>query len=157
LSSSAAPYKRVLLVEPDAAARSALVAAIGSLAFIDPNGRFESVRRRLTAASYDLLVTNIRLQEFNGLHLVYLMKLTGFTTRAIVYDNETDLGLALDAQVAGAFYERGERLPVTLPAYLHSELPSKDRRHPAVFDRRAYPRGGRRVWDVHALASAGSL
>jgi hypothetical protein len=157
LSSSAAPYKRVLLVEPDAAARSALIAAIGSIALVDPHTRFESARRRLTADAYDLLVTNIRLLEFNGLHLVYLMRLSGATARAIVHDHDADLGLALDAQIAGAFYERGERLPVTLPAYLHSALPPNDRRHPAMFDRRAYPRGGRRVWDLHSLASVGSL
>jgi DNA-binding NtrC family response regulator len=157
LSSSAALYKRVLLVEPDAAARSALLTAIGSIALVDPHLRFESARRRLAASPYDLLVTNIRLEEFNGLHLVYLVKLSGFPTRAIVHDAETDLGLARDAQTAGAFFERADRLPITLPSYVRSTLPERDRRHPAVFDRRTYPRGGRRVWDLHSLASAGSV
>lgn len=150
-------FKRVLLVEPDAAARAALVAAVGSAAAVDVYDRFETARKRLTGSVYELLVTNLRLQEFNGLHLVYLLKVSGAPTRSIVYDLQADLGLAFDAQRAGAFVERADRLPITLPAYVRSSLPARDRRDPATFDRRAYPRGGRRVWDLHTLAAAGTV
>ena len=101
---------------------------------------------------HDLLVTRIRLEAYNGLHLVHLAKLMGKPTKAIAYDEGTTL--AKDVRAAGAFFELAVRMPIALPSYIEAALPSVDRRAPGRSDRRSHPRGGRRAWDQHVLASA---
>jgi DNA-binding NtrC family response regulator len=139
----------VLLVEPDEAARSVLQTAASAFAHIESHGRFETARARVCHGSFDFLVTNLRLDAYNGLHLVYLRTPGPDSPRAIVYSGKHDLGLAREAQRAGAFYEIHECLPVTLVAYLHRALPDRDRRDPVSRDRRGLFRGGRRCWDHH--------
>jgi DNA-binding NtrC family response regulator len=140
-------HRRVLIVEPDRALRAALAAAAGPFAFVDACDSFEAASSRIREASYDLVVTNVRLQAYNGLHLVYLAKLLHSSTPAIVYDEQVDRGLASEVHRACAFYELAHRLPVALPRYIDATLPAEDRRDPSVFDRRKSPRGGRRLWD----------
>ncbi len=142
----------VLIVEPDPAFRSVLVAAAGG-ARVEEHGRFDGARPRLLESSFDLLVSSIRLGAYNGLHLVYAARLSGVPTRAIVYDDVHNLGLAREALVACAFYELRERLPVVLASYLHARLPVADRRDPRWNDRRTLARGGRRRWDQYVAGS----
>ena len=101
-------------------------------------------------------MTDLRLAEYNGLHLVYLSKLAGTSAKAIVYDTEGALDLVAEVHRAGAFFEVPHRLLVTLPAYIASTLPAADRRTPTAFDRRTFPRGGRRLWDRHMLDNTSS-
>src|SRR5262245_56371059 len=57
---------------------------------------------------HDLLVTNLRLGPFNGLHLVFLSQSANLPTICLTYcaqTNPTDVALAREAQLAGAFYE----------------------------------------------------
>ena len=63
---------RILVVETDDVARSRLEAAAASLAPVESHRCFETARARLYRATFELLVTNIRLGAYNGLHLVYL-------------------------------------------------------------------------------------
>ena len=138
----------ILLVEPNDASRDVLRAAVHSMARVETHAGFETARRRLGVVAFDFLVTNIRLGAYNGIHLVYLASaLEGGSERAIVYADAHDVALAREAQRAGAFYETRECLPVTLAAYLRAALPPRDRRDPAVRDRRTLFRGGRRCWD----------
>jgi DNA-binding NtrC family response regulator len=141
-------------VEPDPVRRIALGLAGGRLTHIDVCSSFQSARALVAATAYDLLVTNVRLEAYNGLHLVFLAKFAHAQVHAVVYDDRVDLGLASQVQRAGAFYEAAHRLPITLPAYVGAPLPAADRRTPAVFDRRMSARGGRRRWDVHLLSVA---
>src|SRR5688572_4682273 len=141
----------VLLVEPDEAARGVLEAAASAFAHVESHGRFDTARARVCHASFDFLVTNIRLDAYNGLHLVYLRSPGANSPRAIVYSDEHDLGLAREAQRAGAFYEIHKCLPVTLAAYIGQTLPAWDRRDPGSRDRRTIFRGGRRCWDQHLI------
>jgi hypothetical protein len=139
----------VLIVEPDAVARAALQYAWSSVAHVEGCPDFRSARRQLFQHPPDLLVTNLRLQEFNGLHLVHLAATAALKTRSIAYTDEFDLGLARETQAAGAFYERAHRLPYVLPSYTRSMLPPRDRRNPAGIDRRLSSyRGGRRWPEV---------
>ena len=62
--------------------------------------------------------------------------------------NPTDVALAREAQLAGAFYEASFKLLHALPAYIQGELPDRDRRDPMRSDRRSSFRGGRRATDV---------
>jgi DNA-binding NtrC family response regulator len=140
------PLTRILLVEADDAARGILEAAAASLAQVESHCRFETARASLCSAPFDFIVTNVRLGAYNGLHLVYLTS-PGHGPRAIVYSDKRDVGLAREVQQAGAFYEVGTCLPVTLAAYAKGTLPERDRRDPENPDRRGPFRGGRRCWD----------
>ena len=140
----------ILLVEPDSIWRAML--ATGQPEKMDAHDRFETARQGLGVMRYDLIVANLRLGAYNGLHLVYLARVLGSSARAIVYDEHPSLLLALEVQRAGALYELKHRLPITLPSYIGAALPPADRRNPIVTDRRGAPRGGRRRWDRHVLA-----
>lgn len=152
------PPLRVLLVEPRTALRATLEAAASPYAQIDACPSFSAARGCLKTAAYNLLVTALRLSEYNGLHLVYLANVTrsGSPLRAIVYDEEPDPSVAAEVQRAGAFYEIAPRIVVTLPAFVPANLPEADRRAPAMFDRRRSVRGGRRLWDRSVLAAGAS-
>jgi len=142
----------ILLVEPDGAARGILQAAASVFAHVESHGRFDTARARVTLTLFDFLVTNVRLGDYNGLHLVYLRSPGRGAPCAIVYSDNRDPGLAREAQRAGAFYEVGTCLPVTLAAYVTGTLPVRDRRDPAISDRRVLFRGGRRSWDHHLVS-----
>jgi hypothetical protein len=135
----------VLVVEPDADAQAALQSAWSSVARVRGCSDFRTARRHLFQHPPDLLVTNVHLEEFNGLHLVHLAATAELKTRSIVYARDFDLRLAREAQAAGAFYERADRLSYIFPSYTRSTLPPSDRRDPALIDRRLSSyRGGRR-------------
>jgi len=124
-----------------------LSAAATHHAEVDIAGSFGDARAYLDAAPYDLLVTYLRLGEYNGIHLAYMVRLAGGSTHVLVHADARDVGSARDIQRSGALYEQTERLPVVLPAYIGATLPSVDRREPLRFDRRHVARGGRRACD----------
>jgi DNA-binding NtrC family response regulator len=140
--------KRVLLVEPDAAVGQWLRPTFERVARTTICGDFLSARAQLLSAAPDLLVTNLRLSEYNGLHLVLLATSDGGTTRSVVYSDRPDAYLIREAQTLGAFFERTERLPYSLVGYVHFALPERDRREAHRYDRRSAFRGGRRGADV---------
>jgi DNA-binding NtrC family response regulator len=137
---------RILLVEADDVARGILEGAAAPLTEVESHRGFESARGRLCGAPFDLLVTNVRLGEYNGLHLVYLTS-PGRGARAIVYSDEHDVALAREVQRVGAFYEVSPGVPAMLAAYAKGVLPRRDRRNPGIPDRREPFRGGRRSSD----------
>jgi DNA-binding NtrC family response regulator len=137
--------KEILLVDSNASSRRAAQHALRLVAEVDARSDFQSARVRLLVRPPDLLVTNLRLQAYNGLHLVHLA--AGMPTRCIAYAEADDLLLAREVQAAGAFYERSKRLLQALAAYVHATLPPRDRRRPRVLDRRQNLRGGRRCTD----------
>lgn len=136
----------VLIVDPDPWALRAAQDAVQSVAEVETCSEFRVARARIVARPPDLLVTNLRLERFNGLHLIYLT--TGTPTRSIVYATHHDMVLAREVLAAGAFYERADRLPRVLASYLQTMLPPRDRRSLSVFDRRSAARGGRRCIDA---------
>jgi len=136
----------VLIVDPDPWALLAAEKAVQSVAEVETCSEFRVARARIAAKPPDLLVTNLRLERFNGLHLVYLTM--GTPTRSIVYAAHYDAVLAREVLEAGAFYERADRLPRVLASYLQTMLPPQDRRSLSVFDRRSAARGGRRCLDI---------
>jgi DNA-binding NtrC family response regulator len=144
----------IILVEPNDLARGLLQAAASQVGQVESYHQFESARARLRLGSFDFLVTNIRLGAYNGLHLVYLISSAGERPRAIVYNEERDPVLAREAQRAGAFYEVGAALPITMASYFTGRLPPLDRRDAALPDRRSLFRGGRRAWDAHLAQQA---
>ncbi len=136
----------ILIVDPDPEALLAAQVAVQDFAEVEVCSDFRVARARLVSKPPDLLVTNLRLERFNGLHLVYVA--AGSATRCLVYATKHDPVLAREVHSAGAFYERADRLPRVLAAYARAVLPPEDRRSLSVADRRSLPRGGRRCSDT---------
>ena len=141
--------KDILLVDPDPKVLGEVQAPLRVVADVEGCTNFRDARTRLLNHPPDLLITNLRLQAYNGLHLVHL---AGTHTRCIVYSTSDDLMLAREVQAAGAFFEYPLRLPLVLQSYVHSTLPHHDRRDLTMLDRRMAFRGGRRCRDLHSAS-----
>ena len=142
---------RLLLVDPNPIMRTAIAAAVDHSARVDACSSFQSARSRLDSTSYDLLVTAVRLKEYNGLHLVHLSRHAHAAAHAVVYDERIDASFVSEVRRACAFFELTQKITVTLPTYIGASLPATDRRMPTQSDRRQLPRGGRRLWDRHLV------
>lgn len=140
--------KRLLLVEPDATVSQSLRSTCERLARSTICHDFLSARSQLLSAAPDILVTNLRLGEYNGLHLVLLATSDRSSTRSIIYSDRPDPYLIREARALGAFFERADRLANSLVGYVRFALPERDRRESPRYDRRAIFRGGRRCADV---------
>jgi ActR/RegA family two-component response regulator len=143
-----AMVRRVLIVDPATSMLLRLMHSIRAHANVTISSTFEDARRRLLFQAPHLLVTNLRLAAYNGLHLVYLAAIASSVTRSIVYADPYDAALAGEVQAAGAFYERPDALTYVLDAYVRATLPRRDRRSPARVSRRRVLRGGRRAIDL---------
>jgi hypothetical protein len=143
----------LLLVDPDVTAAAAVVESLPASVDLDVRADFPSARARLHAQPPRLLVTALRLREYNGLHLVYLAARAGLPTRSVVYTEVPDKAAALESRTAGAFYEVRAQLTLSLPSYVSALLPPSDRRDGLRFDRRQLPRGGRRAYDLWPTAA----
>jgi DNA-binding NtrC family response regulator len=116
---------------------------------------FEAARDHLQQGhAISTLIANVRLGQYNGIHLVYLGKLHHPDIRALVYGRPHDAVLAREAQRAAAFYQRQGLMMLSLGSFLRAGLPSQDRRTVSEIDRRAIFRGGRRTTDVATLPFA---
>ena len=139
--------KHLLVVEPDAILGQRVLARCERIARATLCRDFLSARSQLLASTPDLLVTNLRLEEYNGLHLVLLASSEG-VTRSLVHTDRPDPYLVREAQSIGAFFERTERLLHAVVGYIHYDLPQRDRRNSDRYDRRTAFRGGRRAADI---------
>jgi DNA-binding NtrC family response regulator len=138
----------VILVEPNLAIADVLHEVVARSAPARCCCDFVTARHMLHESPPALIVTNLRLGMYNGLHLVYLARSFAPRTRCIVYTAVPDLTAAREAVAAGAFYELQDQLPHSLSAYLKPlRLPAHDRRRPPYVDRRLLFRGGRRAAD----------
>jgi hypothetical protein len=149
-----AHHNHILLVEPDSTWRALLAARPPGP--VDEHDRFETARECLDLVRYDLIVANLRLGAYNGLHLVYLARVSGAATQAVVYDEGPAPGMARALRRAGAMYELRHRLVITLPTYVGANLSATDRRNPVGPDRRVVLRGGTATRDRHVLAVGAS-
>jgi|SRR5215471_6194878 len=143
----------VLIVEPDVRVGRALRTACTTAADVTLCDDFESGRSALEHAPPQILVTNLRLEQYNGLHLVLLSSTGGFNARCVVHTDRPDFLLIAEALAMGAFFERTDRLLLSIVGYIWGALPPADRRNPQRIDRRTVFRGGRRAADNKALAS----
>src|SRR5262245_58613491 len=138
---------RVLVVDLRRYYVQRLILGWAELASVEGCSDFKEARQLLLGDPPDLLVSNLRLGVYNGLHLVYVSALSRTGVRSIVYSDTADQWALRAIQAAGAFFERGVTLPVALPSYLGASLPPVDRRV-RLADRRQVFRGGRRSIDV---------
>ena len=124
----------VLLVEPNEQLASRLLASLDGVASVHRCVGFNEARDWLRITQPDLLVSNLRLGEFNGLQLVYCAASAATPIPAIVYTNTHDRDFAREIQRAGAFYDTADCLAISLRSYLAAPLPSRDRRDPQRLD-----------------------
>ncbi|HEY7287597.1 MAG TPA: hypothetical protein VH497_19235 [Vicinamibacterales bacterium] len=141
------PLMRLLIAEPDGGVRRMLQRACGRSVRTIECADFQTARTELATLRPDALVTNLRLHDYNGLHLVLLARASNRRARCVVHTSRPDAYLIREAQEIGAFFERTERLPHALSGYLLADLPVRDRRDPQRIDRRTAFRGGRRAID----------
>jgi hypothetical protein len=144
----------VLIVEPDSVLRLQLRNAVGSIAGVDADSGVPTARQRLLTTVHSWLVTNVRLEAYNGLHLAYLARMAKDPPNILVYGDEADLLLAREAQELGAFYESKAVIVRSVAAYLTTPLPARDRRDVSIRDRRLAFRGGRRSGDFERFRGA---
>jgi hypothetical protein len=137
----------VLIVEPNPAVGNQLRAVSVTVARTALCLDFSAGRDALYSFHPQVLITNLRLEDYNGLHLVLLSRMLEAPPRALVHTDRPDFLLTNEALAMGAFFERTERLPYCLLAFLEAELPPTDRRNPVQTDRRHVSRGGRRGGD----------
>lgn len=143
---------RVLVVTPNPDLRRDLVEPLRAVATVDACADFADARARLLDAPVALVLTDLRLNGYNGLQLVHLINTAQLPTRFVVFSSRHDPWLAGEAIAAGAFYEYGHRIVAAARSYVGAALPANDRRDPARVDRsaNARPGGGRRAADVVA-------
>jgi len=139
-----------LVVTPNADLRRELAAQLNAVARVEASADFAAARARLVDARFEMVVTDIRLNGYNGLHLVHLVNSALLPTRCVVFSSCFDPCLAAEVIATGAFYEHGQRIIAAAASYVGGALPERDRRNSACMDRRVKPRGGRRAADVPA-------
>jgi hypothetical protein len=144
----------VLIVEPQTILRLQLGNVAEKIGAVDTETGMPNARHRLSTTSYSWLVTNMRLDAYNGLHLAYLAKMWQTPIGVLVYGDRDDLLLAREAQQLG-FFESRLSITYTLHGYLTSLLPPTDRRDATNRDRRGLFRGGRRSSDTTRYQEAG--
>jgi CheY-like chemotaxis protein len=108
--------KQVLFVDPDPIVRWRVREMLQPFAAVDSCSSFDEARARVLANPPDVLVTNLRLETHNGLHLVHLLRSAGTTTRCVVFGTEDDLPLAREVHAIDAVFVQAYRLPDMLPA-----------------------------------------
>jgi DNA-binding NtrC family response regulator len=97
--------KQVLIVDDDRAVLTLLEQwLIGAGYTVVACDRFETAKKQLADAPPDVLLTDVRLGAFNGLHLVILAKAQAPRTVAIAMSAFDDPVLRRDAGLCGAGY-----------------------------------------------------
>lgn len=101
---------RVLVVSAEPGMAVLLTVRLKPYAAVDVCEGFDAAREHLARASYDLLLSDVRLGPYNGLNLAYLVQRMQLKTRMIVFSDFFDPCLASEAVVVGASYESAHRV-----------------------------------------------
>lgn len=97
--------RKTLLVDDDPSLLDALERAFAEAdEDVAAYGSFEEARRALQNTTFDALVTDVRLGEFNGLQLAVIARDTYPDIRVIVFSGYDDPVLRTEAEHVGATY-----------------------------------------------------
>src|SRR5262249_23141653 len=94
---------RILLVDPRPQYVRRLQIGLADVANVQTSTDFRSARAIILSDPPNILVTNLRLQAYNGLHLVHLTALLETGTRSIVFADTPEPWLMREVQASGAF------------------------------------------------------
>ena len=96
---------KILVVDTDARRRSWTVDVLQRAKYLATGaGNFKAARGLLGSRWYDLLITNLRLEAYNGLHLVFEGHVFRPHMPAIIIDSLPDASNESQARRAGAAY-----------------------------------------------------
>jgi two-component system response regulator HydG len=99
--------KQVVVVEDNHAIRRALESWLIEAGYdVVSSVRFEDARAYLASHTPDILLTDVRLGEYNGLQLVLILKGEHPQVQAIVFCDYDDPVLAIEAERCGAQFVR---------------------------------------------------
>ena len=124
----------MLLVDPDEHLASRLLASLDGVASVHRCVGFNEARDWLRITQPDLLVSNLRLAEFNGLQLVYCAASAATPIPAIVYTNTHDRDLAREHSTRGRVLRHGGLSRDQSSFVPRRTLPPRDRRDPQRLD-----------------------
>jgi len=111
------------LVEP---LRKAGYRAVGT-------GSFETARHLLRTQWYDLLITELRLAAYNGLHLVFHSRAVNPATTAIIVAAIADDSSEIEARRLGAHYVASPASPESLVALVGTVLEEAQHQVPSLY------------------------
>ena len=98
---------RVLILDDDENALVGLVELVRSLGHVvTPSASYEEAKTLLTVGTYDLLVTDVRLRSFNGLHLVQKMRAEAPDMAVIIMTGYEDSLMEVEARRYNAQFIR---------------------------------------------------
>jgi hypothetical protein len=138
----------VLLVDPDRAWLRTVRTSLPPGIDVDLCSDFPAAREHVLHGSPTFLITNLRLDAYNGLHLVLLTTAANSNTRCLVYGEGDEDWAAREVRRCGAFFERRDQLLRTVNDFVNGRLPTRERRGVFAEDRRGEFRGGRRSTDL---------
>jgi len=99
------PRATILLVDDNDSFLSGLTELLRSHDFdVVPHTDFVGAREYLQHHVPDVLVTDVRLREYNGLHLVWTARARSVSVRAVVYSSHFDPVLEAEASGCGALF-----------------------------------------------------
>lgn len=113
---------RILIVDSNPMRQRHLADAIGTAGIVETVADFQTARARLLATSPDFLIANLRLGEYNGLHLVYTAASARVPVRSFVYTEKHEPGFAADVEAAGASYQTFRSLRTSIAGHLMTEF-----------------------------------
>jgi len=135
----------VLIVSPNADARAQRVEWLQAEGFLtDAVATFEEGREWLANTHPDVLVTDVRLDGYNGLHLA-IVGLRGRFTRAAVAIGAADMALAKEAKYHGAGFLSEPFTREALVDCVREHLGVHPRRAPAERRKKRTSRGMRLI------------
>jgi DNA-binding response OmpR family regulator len=92
------PY-RLLVVDDDENALSGIAELLRAVGHdVTASSSYEDAKSQLTTGTYDLLVTDVRLRSFNGLHLVMKVRSESPDMAVIIMTGYDDAFMQLEAQ-----------------------------------------------------------
>jgi len=100
------PY-RVLVLEDDENALAGIVELLTENGYdVTPAATYEEAKKLLSVATYDLLVTDVRLRSYNGLHLVMKIRKESPETGVIIMTGYDEPLMELEASRYSAQFVR---------------------------------------------------
>jgi DNA-binding NtrC family response regulator len=113
----------ILVVDGDTSALASLVEPLRKAGYRTVGAdSFETGRRLLHTEWFDLLITDIRLAAYNGLHLVFHSRVLNPACNAIVLASVPDASIETETRRFGAHYVAGAVEPDSLLALVGTVL-----------------------------------
>jgi CheY-like chemotaxis protein len=109
---------RVLVLDDDERALGGMVETLREAGYqVDGVHTYEAAKRLLASNSYDLLITDVRLRGFNGLHLVMQCRIDHPEMGVIIMSEHEEPMIEIEA---GRYRARLVRKPIDPPAFLQA-------------------------------------